>query len=467
MTLAASEDSEILIRGSELAAGWFNPDGTRNQAETLAFAQLMGSLGGALASGSAEGVGIGGTAGGNAAEHNYLNHSRPNMLRLSEVEQYERAARECAGGDASACGRRDALADLSRQRDRELQSACGGATPTLCNSKMAEARSMGNAVHGSGGGANGQFVWANSPKAGFALNVATAGEVQAPTALRQNFHVQLAQSTSEGVFLLLPGPEDVVVGALLLTAPGRVLAEVVFEGGHKLLRFVDGTTARVGSAEARLLAQARIDNNFSAEMPGYGGHAVRDFQPGTTHRAEVVNAGQVTDRDGLPRVDEVKTTSDREQGFGPRSWETQQPAWKEGTVVTDRVTTESKKFRMVLSKDQYEDISKAIDNDDYALAAQRLGEWATRDPINGLGDVRSNLAISSEWKGQSGSPMYVVEFTVRPGVGLREGTVGPMYDKQVSKLLPGGGHQVQFMDNMPFTSPSSFVIDPSSLRELK
>ena len=120
------------------------------------------------------------------------------MLRLSEVEQYERAARECAGGDASACGRRDALADLSRQRDRELQSACAGATPTLCNSKVAEARSMGNAVHGT----NGQFVWANSPKAGFALNVATAGEVQAPTALRQNFHVQLAQSTSQGMFLL-------------------------------------------------------------------------------------------------------------------------------------------------------------------------------------------------------------------------------------------------------------------------
>ncbi|AOS80833.1 MULTISPECIES: hypothetical protein [Hydrogenophaga] len=55
-----------------------------------------------------------------------------------------------------------------------------------------------NAVHGT----NGQLVWANSPKAGFALNVATAGEVQAPTALRQNFHVQLAQSTSQGMFLL-------------------------------------------------------------------------------------------------------------------------------------------------------------------------------------------------------------------------------------------------------------------------
>jgi hypothetical protein len=56
-----------------------------------------------------------------------------------------------------------------------------------------------------------------------------------------------------------------VVGALLLTAPGKVLAEVVLDGGHKLLRFADGTTARVGSEEARLLARARIDNNFYSE----------------------------------------------------------------------------------------------------------------------------------------------------------------------------------------------------------
>lgn len=50
----------------------------------------------------------------------------------------------------------------------------------------------GNAVHGT----NGQFVRANSPEAGFALNVATVGDVRPPAALRQNFHVQLAQSTA-------------------------------------------------------------------------------------------------------------------------------------------------------------------------------------------------------------------------------------------------------------------------------
>ncbi|HSX93407.1 MAG TPA: DUF637 domain-containing protein, partial [Hydrogenophaga sp.] len=445
----------------ELVAAWFNPDGTRNQAETLAFAQLIAGLGGALASGSAEGVAIGATAGGNAAEHNYLNHSRTSMLRLSEVEQYERAARECAGGDASACGRRDALAELSRTRDRELQSACAGATPALCNSKIAEARSMGNAVHGSDGGVNGQYVWANSPKPGFALNVATAGEVQPSAALRQNFHVQLAQSTSQGVFLLLPGPEDVVVGALLLSAPGKVLAEVVLEGGHKLLRFADGTTARVGSEEAKLLARARIDNNVGAEMPGYGGHAVRDFQPGTTHRAEVINAGQVTDRDGLPRVDEVKTTSDREQGFNPRSWETQRPAWREGTIVTDRVVTEPEVYRMVVDEQNYQRIVNAVGDGKPEEVGKNMGSWATKDQIRTASDVRKNLAISSEWKGRNGTPMYVVEFTVQPGVGVREGTVGPMFDSKIGSVLPGGGHQVQFMANAPHTSPENFVVNLS------
>ncbi|NIM44017.1 MAG: hypothetical protein GTN84_22525 [Hydrogenophaga sp.] len=380
------------------------------------------------------------------------------MLRLSEVEQYERAARECAGGDASACGRRDALAELSRTRDRELQSACAGATPALCNSKVAEARSMGNAVHG----ANGQYVWANSPKPGFPLNVATAGEVQPHAALRQNFHVQLAQSTSQGVFLLLPGPEDVVVGALLLTAPGKVLAEVVLEGGHKLLRFADGTTARVGSEEARLLARARIDNNFGAEMPGYGGHAVRDFQPGTTHRAEVINAGQVTDRDGLPRVDEINKTNNRQIeeiiGTPPEWWLTQRPAWKEGTLVTDRVTTQIETYRMIVDEDRYKEIDRLMSIGDHDTAAMQLGAWATKDPITNVADVRNNLAISSEWKGANGAPMYIVEFSVKPGVGIREGQVGPMYDATTKNTLPGGGHQVQFVDVSPRTSPDRFTI---------
>jgi hypothetical protein len=250
-----------------------------------------------------------------------------------------------------------------------------------------------------------------------------------------------------------------------------VLAEVVLEGGHKLLRFADGTTARVGSEEARLLARARIDNNVGTEMPGYGGHAVRDFQPGTTHRAEVINAGQVTDRDGLPRVDEINKTNNLQIeeiiGTPPEWWLTQRPAWKEGTLVTDRITKQVETYRMVVDANTAKTITDAINAGEYEAASRALGAWATKDPINSVADVRNNLAISSEWKGQNGAPMFVVEFKVQPGTGVREGTVGPMYDHGTRGTLPGGGHQVQFVQRGPREDPSRFIVQLGSLRKLQ
>ncbi|HMV59283.1 MAG TPA: hypothetical protein PKD38_18975 [Nitrospira sp.] len=73
----------------------------------------------------------------------------------------------------------------------------------------------------------------------------------------------------------------------------------------------------------------------------------------------------------------------------------------------------------------------------------------------------------AKWKGQGGSQMYVVEFAVKPGTALREGTVGPMFDKNTAVRLPGGGHQVQFVQSTPYTTPSNFVIDPKGLRAVK
>ncbi|WP_332742329.1 DUF637 domain-containing protein, partial [Hydrogenophaga sp.] len=447
----------------ELAAAWYDPTGSKPRAETEAFAAAVAGLGGVLTGDeSSLGVNIAAQAGRNAAANNYLNHVRPTMLRLSEVEQYERATKECASGDATACARGTALVNLSRERDRELQQACSGSSPALCSSLSAEARAMGNTVHGQPG----QLVYANSPNAGFALNVSTLGPVTPNPALRQNFHIQLAQSTSQGLLFALPGPEDAAVGALLLTAPGKVLAEVVVQGGQKLLKFADGVLAPVGSAEAKLLAEARIQNNLTADMPGFGSHAVRDFQAGTTHRAEVINAGQVTDRDLLPRVDEIKTLSDNQQGLNAYGWMTQRPAWKEGTMVTDRVTTQTETYRMVVDEQKYKEIDRLIATGDHEAAVKQLGAWATKDPISTVADVRGNLAISSEWKGTNGTPMYVVEFSIKPGVGLREGQVGPIYDRLTSNVLQGGGHQVQFMNASPQTSPVSFIIDLNNSRKL-
>ena len=63
--------------------------------------------------------------------------------------------------------------------------------------------------------------------------------------------------------------------------------------------------------------------------------------------------------------------------------------------------------------------------------------------------------------------MYVVEFNVKPGVCIREGTVGPMFDKNTKAALPGGGHQVQFLQNAPFSASQSYVINPHTIRELR
>lgn len=122
---------------------------------------------------------------------------------------------------------------------------------------------------------------------------------------------------------------------------------------------------------------------------------------------------------------------------------------------------------MVVNEDKFDAISKALQKGDGESAAKNLGGWATKDTVTGVSDVRNNLAISSEWKGKDGQRMYVVEFTVQPGVGVREGVVGPMHDAQAKVTLPGGGHQVQFMDKSPYTNPNLFKIDLSKAKELK
>lgn len=134
--------------------------------------------------------------------------------------------------------------------------------------------------------------------------------------------------------------------------------------------------------------------------------------------------------------------------------------------MTDRVTTKPETYRMVVDADKYMEIKEALKSGDTVTAAKKLGGWATTDPIQSTADVRNNLAISSEWKGQGGNPMYVVEFTTKPGIGVREGTVGPMYDKNMNTHLPGGGHQVQFMDKSPYMAPDLFSIDPAKIRKL-
>lgn len=81
-----------------------------------------------------------------------------------------------------------------------------------------------------------------------------------------------------------------------------------------------------------------------------------------------------------------------------------------------------------------------------------------------MADVRNKLAVSKEFKT---GKLYQVEFTVKPGVGVREGTVGDMWDAKNNVRLPGGGHQVNFMDKPPRTNPELYEVNMNSIRALQ
>lgn len=61
----------------------------------------------------------------------------------------------------------------------------------------------------------------------------------------------------------------------------------------------------------------------------------------------------------------------------------------------------------------------------------------------------------------------MVEFEVQPGVGLREGYAGSMYDYKTGKVLPGNAHQVNFMSNTARSNPELFKLDLNNVKEIK
>ena len=86
--------------------------------------------------------------------------------------------------------------------------------------------------------------------------------------------------------------------------------------------------------------------------------------------------------------------------------------------------------------------------------------------------MRNKLAVTEEFKptiNQSAKPnkFYVIEFEVQPGVGIREGKAGSMYDYKTGKTLPGNAQQMNFVDKSPFTNPELYKIDLSNIKEIK
>jgi hypothetical protein len=162
-------------------------------------AKLTGAGGALLIGGDAGAMQIAMGTAQNAAVNNYLNHNKPSLMGLSEVEQYERAVSECGPSNPGACALRDELAQRSAARDHALKDACSGpsASQPACNFQAQQAIAMGNVVTGSYGG----LAYANSTNGAIGLNTATVGPVTRP----DNFRDNLSQSTAEALALAAGG----------------------------------------------------------------------------------------------------------------------------------------------------------------------------------------------------------------------------------------------------------------------
>lgn len=220
----------------------------------IAGGSIAGSA--ALASASGKDMMTAANAAANEVTNNYLDHRKPNAARMSEKEQYEAADAACAGGNTDACGRRDALAAKSYQRDAELAQACDGTNHSLCNSKIAEARAMGNRVDGI----EGKFVWANSREQGAIrnLNTETIGAPSENPAYTDSFQYQAGRSTSSA----LPAG---VVAAAVLAAPETLAGAAISNAAVGAT--ISGTAqyAETGNVDPTKLA---IDTGVSAVAGG-------------------------------------------------------------------------------------------------------------------------------------------------------------------------------------------------------
>ena len=116
---------------------------------------------------------------------------------------------------------------------------------------------------------------------------------------------------------------------------------------------------------------------------------------------------------------------------------------------------------------QYINMQQAIKNGENP--AQKLGGWATKEPVNSVADMRRKLVVTEEFKPTikegKANKFYVVEFEVQPGVGIREGKAGSMYEYTTKQALPGNAQQMNFVDKSPYTNPELFKI--SLMKEIK
>jgi filamentous hemagglutinin len=119
----------------ELAAQWYDPNGTKPTQDTLDFVKVVSAAAGAITGdGSAASVSTAMMTGVNAAQNNWLSHAQ--AKRMSELRDLA-----LQGKCDSACATEmKQLQALDESRNRQL-AACQGATTPACQSATQEVRS--------------------------------------------------------------------------------------------------------------------------------------------------------------------------------------------------------------------------------------------------------------------------------------------------------------------------------------
>ena len=127
----------------ELAAAWYDPDGTKPAADTLAFVRAVSGVAGALAGGSAQSVTTGALTGVNAAQNN-------RMLHPTEAQWIRQNARRYA--QQQGISEAEAQRQLAQQAYRQVQFGTPGDWDAAASAFLGQARGMLPASGNSGPG---------------------------------------------------------------------------------------------------------------------------------------------------------------------------------------------------------------------------------------------------------------------------------------------------------------------------
>ncbi|MFN3809115.1 MAG: filamentous hemagglutinin N-terminal domain-containing protein [Roseateles asaccharophilus] len=295
----------------ELAAQWFDPNGTKTEAEVLEFAKLMGATAGALTGdGSAASVNTAANTAANAVQNNYL-ETRDLKNAIAQLENCKVGCdslrrlllgNESAGGQQKPVGR---LVDQCKANPQACSTRVQDMAQALQDLQSPEVRAV------LGGATADRLIQRQVNDLGQALNALQWGaeHVQSSTAIMRGALMVGATATGAGVLVHVGRALVAACGSGIGTPACASLMTDISIGAIEIAGGVPttGVTAPVVGSGATAAAAARLTNAVRSADPAA---VVQELQ---LVIAEARTAGGVN---SAPKV--VELTFDK----GTRTWTT-------------------------------------------------------------------------------------------------------------------------------------------------